>query len=67
MKMPDSWKAKLEAESSHKTKPFNTMTLLGISLVWGHMLSLISIWMLPVTLLTLMAAYGSEIEKRKSR
>jgi hypothetical protein len=67
MKMPDSWKAKLEAESSHKTKPFNTMTLLGISLVWGHMLNLISIWMLPLTLLTLMAAYGSEIEKRKSR
>ncbi len=67
MKIPDSWNEKLNKESSHKTKPFNTMTMLGISLVWGHMLSLISIWMLPVTILTLAAAYGSEIEKRQSR
>ena len=52
-------------ESSHKTNPLNTMAMLSISFVWAHFLGLISLWWLPVTLLTLMAAYGSEIERRK--
>ena len=62
MKIPDSW----QTESSHKTNPLNTMALIGVSLMWGHMLSLISLWFLPLTLLTLTAAYGSEINKRNS-
>ena len=60
MKIPDAWKN----ESTHKTNPLNTMALIGVSLMWGHMLSLISLWFLPLTLVTLMAAYGSEINKR---
>lgn len=62
MKIPEAWKN----ESTHKTNPLNTMALIGISLMWGHMLSLISLWFLPLTVLTLTAAYGSEINKRNS-
>ena len=66
MKIPEQWKTKFEAESTHKTNPLNTMALIGVSLMWGHMLGLISIWFVPLTLVTLMAAYGSEINKRNS-
>ena len=62
MKIPDSWKN----ESTHKANPLNTLALIGISLMWGHMLSLISPWWLPLTAFTLIAAYGSEINKRNS-
>jgi hypothetical protein len=62
MKIPDNWKT----ESTHKTDPLNTLSLIGISLMWGHMLSLISLWFLPLTIITLLAAYGSEIKKRNS-
>ena len=61
MKIPDSWKS----ESSHKVNPLNTMSLLGISFLWAHFLGLISLYWLPVTILSLMAAYGSEINKRE--
>jgi hypothetical protein len=63
MKIPDQWKI---TESSHRTNPLNTLALIGISLMWGHMLDLISLWWLPLTVLTLIAAYGSEINKRNS-
>jgi hypothetical protein len=63
MKLPDSW----NKESSHKTKPLNTFSLLAISLVWGHMLNLITPWMLPVTMFALLVAVGGEIEKRQSK
>ena len=62
MKIPDSW----QKESTHKTNPLNTMALIGVSLMWGHMLSLISLWFLPLTVLSLIAAYGSEINRRES-
>lgn len=62
MKIPESWKT----ESTHKTSPLNTLALIGISLMWGHMLSLISLWFLPLTLITLLTAYGSEVHLRKS-
>ena len=60
MRIPEQWRA----ESTHKTNPLNTMALIGVSLMWGHMLSLISLWFIPVTIVTLAAAYGSEINKR---
>ena len=62
MKIPEHWKT----ESSHKTNPLNTMALIGVSFLWAHFLDLISIWWLPLTVLTLIAAYGSEINKRDS-
>ncbi len=62
MKIPDYWKS----ESTHKTDPLNTLSLMGVSLMWGHMLDLISLWFLPLTIITLLAAYGSEINKRNN-
>jgi hypothetical protein len=60
MKIPESWKA----ESTHKTLGVNTMSLLGLSLLWGHMLELISLWFLPLTILTILAGFGNEVRKR---
>jgi len=60
MKIPDSW----TKESSHKVMSLNVMSLIGLSLLWGHLLGLISPWWLPLTVLTLISAYGSEIQKR---
>tara|TARA_R110000868_G_scaffold230264_1_gene483405 strand:+ start:2204 stop:2416 length:213 start_codon:yes stop_codon:yes gene_type:complete len=54
----------LNKESSHVTNVMNTMSLLGISLLWGTMLGLINPWWNIATVLTLMAGYGSEIRKR---
>lgn len=60
MKLPEY----LNKESSHKTLGVNTMSLIGLSLVWGHMLDLISLWFLPLTLICILAGFGNEIRKR---
>ena len=60
MKLPEY----INKESSHKTLGVNTMSLVGLSLMWGHMLSLISLWFLPLTILSLLAGFGNEIRKR---
>ena len=60
MKIPEY----ISKESSHVTLGVNTMSLIGLSLVWGHMLQLISLWFLPLTVLTLLAGFGNEIRKR---
>ena len=62
MKIPESWKA----ESSHHTLGVNTMSLIGLSLMWGHMLDMINIWFLPLTIITLLAGFGNEIRKRNA-
>ncbi len=54
----------LNKESSHITLGVNTMSLVGLSLTWGHMLNLISLWFLPLTILCLLAGFGNEIRKR---
>tara|TARA_R110000868_G_scaffold270165_1_gene529544 strand:- start:412 stop:609 length:198 start_codon:yes stop_codon:yes gene_type:complete len=41
----------------------NVFSLGAISLTWGHMLGLISIWFLPLTILMYLVGYGSEIRK----
>lgn len=63
MKLPDS----LTRESSHVSLGVNTFGLLGISLVWGHMLGLLSLWFLPLTIASVMIGYGTEIQSRKGR
>lgn len=63
MKLPDA--NVFTRDSSHVSHGINTFTLLGISLTWGHMLSLISLWFLPLTILCLLVGYGTEIEERK--
>ena len=60
MKLPESF----TKESTHQTLGVNTMSLIGLSLVWGHMLDLISIWFLPLTIISLLAGFGNEIRKR---
>ena len=60
MKIPDSWRK----DSTHVTMGVNTMSLLGLSLMWGHMLELISIWFLPLTILSILAGFGNEVRKR---
>ena len=45
--------------------PLNVFSLTTVSLVWGHMLGLISLWLLPVTFTMLLIGYGSEIQKEK--
>ena len=62
MKLPEY----INKESSHKTLGVNTMSLVGLSLMWGHMLSLISLWLLPLTILSLLAGFGNEIRKREA-
>ena len=60
MKLPES----LTKESTHQTLGVNTMSLIGLSLVWGHMLDLISLWFLPLTIISLLAGFGNEVRKR---
>jgi len=60
MKLPEY----LNKESTHVTPGVNTMSLIGLSLLWGHMLNTISLWFLPLTILTLLAGFGNEIRKR---
>jgi hypothetical protein len=64
MKLPDNMFTK---DSSHVSNGVNTFTLLGISLVWGHMLNLISLWFLPLTIVSIMIGYGTEVQERKRR
>jgi len=60
MKLPEY----LNKESTHKTNTLNTMTLTGLSLLWGTMLGLINPYWNIATVLILLAGYGSEIKKR---
>ena len=50
---------------SDKTVPqtgiLNVMSLGAISLTWGHMLGLVSLWLLPLTVLLYAIGYGSEV------
>ena len=64
MKLPDNVFTK---DSSHLSFGVNTFSLLAISLVWGHMLSLISLWFLPLTVIAVLVGYGTEVQERKNR
>lgn len=44
-----------------QTGRLNVMSLGAISLTWGHMLGLVSLWLLPLTVLLYAVGYGSEI------
>ena len=55
----------MNKQSSHKTHSLNTLTLTGISLLWGTMLGLINPWWNIATVLLLLAGYGNEISERK--
>lgn len=55
---------RLPTQTQFITKGINTFSLLGLSLVWGHMLSLISLWFLPLTIMSVLVGYGSEINNK---
>jgi len=38
------------------------MSLAAVSLLWGHMLGLVTWWALPITILLFAIGYGSEID-----
>ena len=61
MKLPDYLTAK---ESTHVTPTLNTMSLTGISLLWGVMLGLISSWWIAGAVFFLLSGYGGEINQR---
>lgn len=42
---------------------FNTFAMVGVSMVWGHMLGLLNLWFLPLTVLMILIGYGSEIRR----
>ena len=44
-----------------QTGTLNVFSLGAISLTWGHMLVMISLWLLPLTVLMYVIGYGSEI------
>ena len=63
MKLPEY----LKQESSHVTLGVNTMSLVGLSLTWGHMLGYLNLWFLLLTILTLLAGFGNELRKRDAQ
>jgi len=54
-----------EFQTNRICGPLNVFSLTTISMVWGHMLGLLSLWFLPLTFCLLLVAYGSEIQKQK--
>jgi len=49
--------------SEEKTRYINTMSLTGLSLMWGQMLGMLNPWFTPLTVLTIIIGYGSELNK----
>lgn len=43
----------------------NTLTLTGISLLWGQMLGLLNPWFTPLTILCILIGYGQELVIKK--
>jgi hypothetical protein len=60
MKIPEYF----NKESTHITPVLNTLSITGVSLVWGIMLELITPWWLFLAVPTILAAYGSEVKRR---
>ena len=51
--------------SEEKTRFINTMSITGVSLLWGQMLGMLNPWFTPLTVLTLIIGYGSELQQPK--
>jgi hypothetical protein len=49
--------------SEEKTKFINTMSIAGVSMLWGQMLGMLSPWFTPLTVITIIIGYGSELQK----
>jgi hypothetical protein len=55
---------KISTDNRFHTLGLNTLTFTGVSLLWGQMLGLISVWFTPLTIITLLIAYGSEVNNK---
>ena len=55
---------KFNLEPSHQSTVLNTLTLTGLSVLWGVMLALISPWWLLASCVLLFAGHGTELRKR---
>jgi hypothetical protein len=44
-----------------QTGTLNVFSLGAITMTWGHLLGLASLWLLPLTILMYVIGYGSEI------
>jgi hypothetical protein len=59
---------KLSETKSTQTLPnagnFNVFSLGAISLTWGHMLGLVTLWLIPLTILLYAIGYGSELRPK---
>lgn len=55
-----------DRQSRYKNGSLGTLTLTGLSLLWGVMLNLISPWWLIASVLTLLAGYSNEIAERQN-
>jgi len=62
MKVPEYWKK----ESTHMTPGINTLSVTGVSLLWGHMLGLISPWFIPLTFICIAGGFGNEVRRRNA-
>ena len=51
--------------SEEKTRFINTMSIAGVSLLWGQILGYLNPWFTPLTVLTLIVGYGSELQQPK--
>jgi len=61
----ETTKEVLNWEGKSTAGTFNAFTLSGISLLWGHMLNLISPWFVPLTIILLMMGYSQEVKQPK--
>jgi hypothetical protein len=55
-----------ERQSKYKNGSLGTLTLSGLSLLWGVMLSLISPWWLILCVALLLAGYSNEVTDRQT-
>ena len=55
---------KLNRDSSHYTMGLNVFSLISAVLVWAHLTEHLTWWALPITVITILVAWGSEIHSR---
>ena len=56
--------SKLNQDSSHYTYGLNVFSLITAVLLWAHLTDHLTWWAAPITVITTMIAWGSEIQSR---
>ena len=55
---------KLSTDTKFQTLGLNTMTFVSVSLLWGQILGYLNPWFTPLTVISVMIAYGSEVNNK---